>query len=285
MVAVQFNKGYMPLTKTDSNSDKWEYVPFSRPLLTEHLNGARTLGHYLVGKDDTCKLFVIDIDLKKAGWVPTVALPEDPSDQDYEAWVSSFTFVPDLRAVWLDRRWQPARAYLKRQMRVLATIFTSPIHSFLGIPTAAAYSGNKGIHVYGFTGVQPAKSVREAVELVMETQEWCELDKGRNFYSDSRGPHYSVDTLNQPVATPFTGDPFNFFNFHFEIFPKQTSLEGKKLGNLVRLPLGVNLQAPSNPTFFIDLNSPLNDLRPADPVWSLTTSNPWQREYSDMVSV
>jgi len=42
----------------------------------------------------------------------------------------------------------------------------------------------------------------------------------------------------------------NFIEFDFEFFPKQPSLDGKKLGNLIKLPLGIHQKYGSNSVFF-----------------------------------
>ncbi len=67
-------------------------------------------------------------------------------------------------------------------------------------------------------------------------------------------------------------------NFTIEVYPKQASLEGKTLGNLLRLPLGRNCKS-ADPTFFLDLTSPLAEMRPVDPEYALTTTNPWKKPH------
>lgn len=57
----------------------------------------------------------------------------------------------------------------------------------------------------------------------------------------------------------------SFAKFNFEFFPKQASLDGKKLGNLIKLPLGMHQKYGSNSSFFklkngdIQLISSLDD--------------------------
>jgi hypothetical protein len=60
------------------------------------------------------------------------------------------------------------------------------------------------------------------------------------------------------------------------VYPKQASLAGKDLGNLLRLPLGRNNKS-KDPTFFMDMTAPLAEMRPVDPEWALTTTSPWKR--------
>ena len=48
--------------------------------------------------------------------------------------------------------------------------------------------------------------------------------------------------VGRPKGPLPTFSPDVFHNFHVEVFPKQRSLEGKDLGNLVQtMPLGKNL--------------------------------------------
>ena len=252
--------GYRPLRDDEGKP----YTVFDRQTLTAHLKGGATYGHYLLDSQDKCKLFVLDIDLTKTGTVPTLALNPDPTETDYEAWVGSFVVTPDLRAVWhsRERKDAPARAYIKQQLRQLGEMFAVSIHTLLGIETAVAYTGNKGVHTYGFLGSVSASDARDAAEVIVDSFGWLVPTKGDNFFGDER-----ADSENF--------DPAHFHNFHVEVFPKQRSLAGKDLGNLVRLPLGRNLHAPADPTFFVDLTRPANELSPVDPVYALTTSNPW----------
>ena len=167
-------------------------------------------------------------------------------------------------------------------------MFASSIYDLLGIHTAVAYTGNKGIHVYGFTGTVKAGDARDAAELVMESGKYFKPSRGDNFYADERREVIPMTVDDGPETEylrrwqtegPLPGfSPDVFHNFHVEVFPKQRSLEGKDLGNLVRLPLGKNLHAPSDPTFFVDLTAALTEFKPVDPVWALTTPNPWMKQ-------
>lgn len=264
--------GYRPLRDSHGTPS----VIFDRDTLTQHLSGTNTYGHYMLDKDDKCKLFVFDIDLTKTGLVPTIELAPDATEEQYESWVASFVRVPDLRDVWHSRSKKdaPARAYIKMQLRTLGQMFASSIYTLLEIPTAVAYTGNKGIHVYGFTGPVLAGEARDGADLVMASLPYMKASRGDNFFADDRRDDRGEEF--NPSTELF--DPFVFHNFHVEVFPKQRSLEGKDLGNLVRLPLGKNLHSPADPTFFVDLTKPLNELSPVDPVYALTTKNPWQTQ-------
>lgn len=60
-----------------------------------------------------------------------------------------------------------------------------------------------------------------------------------------------------------------------ETFPKQSSMEGKKYGNLMRLPLGVNRKNPSDPCFFVDRTKAYSRLDPVDPLIALDKEKAW----------
>lgn len=272
--AVQFSSGaYVPDYKLKSIGS---HAPlgFKGRHLASHLAGEATYGHYLLDSDSKCRLFAFDIDLEKSkydeagnlvgehvgAWCklpPWEGIDPNISDEDYEKLVAAHACDP--REIWRDRRALDARAWLKYQMRTLADKFCSVISRDLGLPTAATYSGNKGIHVYGFTGEMPASEARAAALLVLDILGEFDPIRGQNFYKHK-------------VENPLLG----FQNFSVEVFPKQDSLDGKDLGNLLRLPLGRNLKT-KDPTFFIDMTTPAAQLAPhADPIKLLETGDPWQ---------
>lgn len=253
--AVQFASGAYVPDRELKNPGQFGPLGFQRQHIEQHLTGRATYGHYLLGANDMCKLFSFDIDLRKTGFY-TPMTPEgtpialgNPEDKDDES----------LRKAWLDRA-HPARPFIKTQMGMLARKFVTAIQKELpGTLCAVAYSGNKGIHVYGFTGPMPAGDVRIAANYVMEsTGEW-ELE---------RGQHQWKHKLEDP--------DLGYGNFSVEVFPKQDSLQDKDLGNLMRLPLGRNLKSP-DPTFFMDLTGPVGELKPhPDPVALLTHGDPYR---------
>jgi hypothetical protein len=266
--AVQFNSGaYVPdreLKDRQGNPDPGRFGPlgFKVQHLRDHLAGTATYGHYLLDHEDKCRLFAFDIDLEKEGsWVQLPALDgteiaDDISDEDFAKLCSTNECNP--REVWLDRRQQAARNWYKYQFGMLARKMTAVIQEHLDIPCAAAYSGNKGIHVYGFTGEMPAAEVRAAANLVLEIMDEWEPKKGIHFFQHR-------------IKDPVMGYP----SISVEVFPKQDSLDGKDLGNLMRLPLGRNLKT-TDPTFFLDLTSPIAQMKPhPDPIKLLETGDPY----------
>jgi len=248
-------------------------VGFNMGHLLAHLAGERTYGHYLLDDDSNCKLFAFDIDLEKSG--SYVNLPDWNSFpdsiqtvEDEEIWYveNTVTTIVDgksnynLRDVWVDRSKSaaPARTWLKYQMHHLAHIIASKVVE-LNIPCAVAYSGSKGVHVYGFTGTMPAEEVRAGAILILDKIGEFEPLRGSNFFR-----HKNDDPIH------------GFRNFSVEVFPKQTTMDGKNLGNLMRLPLGTNWKNPKDPTFFLDMTTALSDFRPVtDPIRLLREGNPF----------
>lgn len=256
--AVQFsNGGYSP-DRELKNPGRHAPLGFKMDHLHAHLEGRATYGHYLLDSDDNTRLFAFDIDLQKTGYY--VPIPAGWSaEMTEEEWDAALTPVPvpDLRAAWLDRSWV-GRSWIKYQMGMLARRLCRVIEEEIKIPCAAAYSGNKGIHVYGFTGPKPASIVREAALYVLEYMDEWDLVRGNHVFG-----HRSTD--------PAVG----YGNFTIEVFPKQDSLDGKDLGNLMRLPLGRNLKSP-DPTFFLDLTTAPGVLAPhPNPVALLEDGKPF----------
>ena len=225
---------------------------FTMEHLLSHIDGSRTYGHYLLSSDDEAKVFAFDIDLvdKPQGTWVEVTDTEDIIHEEVN---------PLL--LWQDRSRAaaPARNWYKYQMKYLAHRLASEVVG-IGVDCAVAYSGHKGVHVYGFTGKMPAKEVRAGAVLALDRMNEFEPYRGKNFWR-----HQNSDPVH------------GFQNFSIEVFPKQVSLEGKSLGNLMRLPLGVNHKAPKDPTFFLDMTSPLGQFTPhTDPAELLTRGNPFQ---------
>lgn len=254
--AKQFDGGgYTPVRTSDE-----QYVPFGRSDLSAHLAGTATYGHYLVGPQDTCKIFCLDVDLRpgKPGF-PGFMLPNAGLTGEDLGNFDAFDVCEDVRAVWRDRA-DPRRNFLKYCMRMGAHMLASKVTELLEVPVAAAYSGSKGYHVYGFTGPISALDARDAAEIVLDSLEMFALEKGKSMYGLTNTYEYD--------------NPFACFNI--EVYPKQESVDNDRLGNLLRLPLGRNLKS-ADPTFFMDLTTPMTEMKPVDPIWALTTDSPWKR--------
>lgn len=226
-------------------------LPWTRADLEAHLNGTKTFGHYLLNTDSQCKLFAFDIDLEKNS-APGTPHPYQGYYSDDTGGVHEF----DARADWHDRN-HPGRNWSKYQLKMVASKLMRHITE-LGIPCAAAYSGNKGLHVYALTGLISASDARDGAGIVLEMLGGWTASKGNNFFR-------SDDT------DPITGYP----NISIEVFPKQSILNTGGLGNLMRLPLGKNLKSPDDPCFFLDMTAPMGSFTKISAELALTQPSPW----------
>jgi len=248
--AIQHSDGsWAPHTETRKADGP--RIPWRREDLNAHLAGEKTFGHYVINQTNDCKLFAFDIDLEQ----------NKPADsprpfQGYYPDEDGNLHEFDPRESWRDRA-HPSRKWQKYQLKMMSSILMKTIYEELEIPCAAAYSGGKGVHVYGFTGLMSAAEAREGAHIVLDAIGNFEATRGSNFYK-------------WKDRDPSTGYP----NLSIEVFPKQDSLDGKDLGNLMRCPLGRNRRS-ADPTFFIDMRTPMSDMVPVDPTWALTTTNPW----------
>jgi hypothetical protein len=215
---------------------------FNMDHLLAHIGGERTYGHYMLNKENKCKLFAFDIDLidKPEGNYVNNFAPDGETD-----YMEQVVEGQNPRELWHDRRAIEARNWYKYQLKHTAHILAAKVRE-LDIDCAVAYSGSKGVHVYGFTGSLPASEVREAALLVLDMVDEFELSKGQHFWK-----HKNMD--------PFMGFGSNI---EIEVFPKQDKLDGKSHGNLMRLPLGKNWKNPKDPTFFLDMTAPLGSFVP-----------------------
>ncbi len=187
-----------------------EREPWQMADLIAHLKGDRTYGHYLLNSDDTTKLFAFDADVDKE-------------------------FLDD---------WHDGNEDLRREMHSLAVLLSAETDDMSDLTPLAAFSGNKGVHVYGlFEGPMPAGEVRAMAMLILNFTGF-EPVRGDNFWKHEDFPHITVES-----------------------FPKQDSLEGKDLGNLMRLPLGVHKKT-GKWGMFLDITS--REPKADDPVGALT---------------
>jgi len=227
---------------------------FDMEALLDHLYGRHTYGHYMVNPDgDKVKFFALDIDLEKTGKLPSTKFGEE-----YIGWEDV-----NPREFWMSRRPGPGRDIIKLQLKMMANKLARIIHDELEIPTAVAYSGSKGVHVYGFTGSTTAAFAREAARITLTAANW-ELFRGNNFYRYKAEGVLAKDNI------------MNMNQYSLEVYPKQDSLDGKDLGNLIRLPLGVNLKSPKDKPFFLDMRTALSSFSPMSPIEALTTTDMWR---------
>ncbi len=252
---------YNPTVDRDAAGNVTKSYGFTMADLLAHINGERTYGHYLLNAENQCKFFAFDIDLDELNpEKPNHELYLPTTQEDTGIWNPEDFQLMDPRKVWLDRSMVPARNFLKYQMRMLASQLARTIHSEFEMQTAVTYTGAKGVHVYGFTGLMPAADVRAGAEFVLEKLGCYEPYLGNNFFKHKLDP-----TSVEDSARCFT----------IEVFPKQTEVKPGGYGNLMRLPLGKNLKNPQDPTFFVDMRTALTDLKPRDALEALTTTDQW----------
>lgn len=246
---------------------KWKMQDFR-----DHIAGDKTFGHYVSDTEGNVKVIVLDIDLEKTGtWVEypdMTQCPEDPALADawYEANLKIHESTP--REDWKNRK-HPGRAWYKTQLRTMAEMLSSGIKHALDIQVACAYSGNKGVHVYGFLPeLMPAAEARAGALLAME---YAATSFGRDHaFERFRGVNFYKHSVHDPEH--------GFDNLSVELYPKQDTMEGKDLGNLVRLPLGKNQKNPKDPCFFLDQTTAHCELTPhPDPRALLLGKSPWEK--------
>lgn len=232
----------------------WQPIrsPFTMEDFGSHLDGSRTFGHYMVSpENDTCKLFALDIDLrenKAARYDAHGALAVPAFEGTYFDDAQQCYLTCNPREDW-GKVGHPARPYLTRHLAIIANLLAQVTHEVLGLDVAVALSGNKGLHVYGFTGSAPAAAAKEAAIRVLK-----ELD-----FTEERG-----DVFFAHIGYP---------NLMVEVFPKQDSLDGKDLGNLMALPLGIHRKTGKRKQF-VRVSS--DSITVIDPHEALGGYRPWE---------
>lgn len=248
-------------------------APFTKELIDQHLAGEITVGHYVVNQNQQSKLFCLDVDLRDhtkdwVGW-----WIEHPSGKDFDslmerfpepgpeqdaAWMALTNIygADSPRELWADKT-HPSRPYWLDQMKTLSEMLAQRIWKECEIPVTVEYSGSKGFHVNGHTGLINAADARLLGVTVLESFERFALHKGKNFWVDTTEDRHE-----------------SFANFEIEVFPKQDTVDEGHFGNLIALPLGRNLKAPQSKKFFFDQREGRIKPHP-DPLALLTGGNPW----------
>lgn len=237
---------------TDTGKADGKRLGFTMQDFTDHVEGRKTFGHYLLAPDDTCKLFAFDLDLDKKGW-----FLETEASGDTTVDVLKDGIHCDPRMIWAAQDPPEAVNYFTSALRGLADGLAHCIHRLSdgSVHPAIFDSGGKGLHVYGFTGVMPAEHVRDFARSVLMAFGIFEPTRGDNFWKHKAVTAYS--------------------NITIEVFPKQNTLDGKDLGNLMRLPLGIN-QRTGRRGRFINSKAQINRLIEMDPIRALSGDLPWE---------
>ena len=246
--AIQLPDGsYVPHTahaghgRGEPCNEQCQRVKWSMQDIEDHIAGRKTYGHYMVGTDDMVKFFAFDIDLRKEGGI---------IDTKEDELVGGFRDIKP-REVWLQKE-NPDREWLVIALRCMAEGLAMKAKRMYGDKTNVqiAHSGRKGLHVYVLTGPIPAADAKQGAIDVLEAFGCFRPFKGDMVWEhDTQDGHYR--------------------NIEIEIFPKQGSLEGKDLGNLMRLPLGIH-RASGDRGFFLDCRCGYNQLKELDPMTALT---------------
>jgi hypothetical protein len=230
--AVQTPSGaYIP-DRTEND----ELIPWSLADVIAHVEGKRTLGHYLVSSEGSCRALAFDIDLRKKA---NPDRNEEPILFDGEE--------IDPREVWAGPA-SPAKRDLALQLRYMADGLAKRTKKVLDVQVLVSYSGAKGMHVYGLLDPgTPASDARDAAKLVIDSLEVIVPEHGNNFFR-----HES-----------------EYKALSIEVFPKQDEIRPGGFGNLLRLPLGVNRKT-GKPGFFMNPMAPDGKFEIDDPIAALT---------------
>lgn len=283
--ALQSKSGaYMPVT--DTGKPDGERLPWTMGDFRAHVAGKQTFGHYVVSKENTAKVFCFDLDLEKE------LRHVDPHREPTWRILNPVTWEEMVRSGSARDAWHPTRLWqwcvtcrkgwytdfqeprctdpeheqtigtgqqpdtlaLTVLLQETAFRLARKTRELLEIPVAVLFSGNKGLHVYGITGEQNAADVRAAADIVLDSFDGRYAPvRGKNFYADRDADYEAVSV---------------------EVFPKQEALDDRPdaLGNLLRLPLGVNRKNGER-SFFLESRI-MGELHEMNPVLAMTEGTP-----------
>jgi hypothetical protein len=223
---------------------KGAYAPvdhaFTRAELSAHLRGEKSFGHYLIGPDDDCvKLVAFDLDLRKELHTTEIASGVKPAMVGGEEGNPPHV-CDNPRAVLSDKSHRDYQDIVI-QLRMLAFQLSHRLRATAAemeypVTVATAFSGSKGIHVYGWFD----KRTKADIAVMVGGVTLASFREQHLVFEPVRGS----STYRNDLA---------FGAVDIEIYPKQGSLEGKTHGNLMRLPLGRNLKTGGRSFFLRDL--------------------------------
>lgn len=226
---------------------------FDMAALLAHIRCEKTYGHYIMKQDNTVKFFALSVNLEETGKLPT----EYDGEEEYCTWEDC-----NPRELWMSRKQGPPRNMIKLQLRMIANKLARIIHDEeFGIPVVA-YSGSRGIHVYSLTGSVEAADAREAMRIILKATGWT-LSHGKNSFKHEQDGDVEDQFLD-------------FHQYSLDTFPAKDTLSHGGFGDLLRLPLGVDLRSPKDRGFFLDMRGPLSEFKPMDPIEALTTTSIWK---------
>lgn len=250
------NGSWRPVRDKDGVAEPWTMAD-----LRSHLAGEKTYGHYLVSPEGNCRVFAFDIDLVKPN------LLSDPPFQPHYTDELGIQHNYNPREYWLavDPRTESDDTtlnYLRVGLAHMADGLAHMAHDLLEIPVGVAYSGGKGVHVYGFLEPMPAAQARDAALTVLEAfgstfGEKVDHAHGKSRFEPARGNNFFRHSM---VDGPYR-------DLEIEVFPKQD--EVTDLGNLMRLPLGINRKT-GQPGYFLNFDDGWSTFVEDDPLLALT---------------
>lgn len=242
---------YFPTRDSDKKDIGWTGKD-----IIDHIEGRKTYGHYVVNQDDKTKVICFDLDVRKlrpqderpiVDWDGNVIADQDNRDGAVKIWREGQKLRPsdDVCSV---------RDQIAIALSTLGEVIARRIDRLLEIPVVAAYSGSKGLHVYGLCGLTPANDARTAAAQILDDLVDVEQSHGVNFFQHKHETYSAVE---------------------IEVFPKQDSLKGGGYGNLLRLPMGVNRRSGAEGYFMQFGPHTPRQFFPMDPLTALTGGRPW----------
>jgi hypothetical protein len=238
VMAIQGATGaYRPTLCNCSYPQKCELhkpEPFTVEAIIDHLRGRRTYGHYMSDPaTQKTKLCAFDLDVVKEPTVIKGQLCESPRDA-----------IADPR--------HPLHYEIMKQLKFLADGLAVRLERFsrtadTPVTTAIAFSGSKGVHVYGwFEAPILVKYARYLAQQTLDGYQCFTLKKGKNTWQHME--HYEAVEI--------------------EVFPKQDHINVDGFGNLMRLPLGQNRKTGGRGFFMKVTPHDSNDFTfmPVDPI-------------------
>lgn len=209
--------------------------------VVDHLRGTKTYGHYMTNPDTgRTKLCAFDLDVVKEPTIIDGKLCESPRDA-------------------IQDRHDPAYFPIMKQLKFMADGLAWKLHhtarkADVPITVAMAFSGSKGVHVYGwFDEPVLTKNSRYMAELTLHDYK-CFVGKRGNVFFRHTHAYEAIE---------------------IEVFPKQDHVEPGSYGNLMRLPLGQNLKTGGRGYFMKATRHDSNDFlfAPMDPIEALTNGS------------
>ncbi len=216
----------------DAKGDHWSMVnkPYTLKDFVAHFETDASLGSYLLDQDSTVKFFAYDIDLMSAGTYLMIRDIEEilalESDGYWDDGIDHETDL-ELRVGNLEAALHDSSAEAHRWTRiVLLTVLrelSRRVEGELGLKSLSVITGGGAHLLVPLPEPQPAAEVRAAaIDVIDRSIGFSRKGSGDIFWKYGEFLHHPLEV---------------------EVFPKQDSLDGKKFGNMIRLPFGIHKEA------------------------------------------